>query len=354
MSTPQSFRHSNGSPESGSGAAVHRPESGLRRRSRQLPARSPSRHSQGVLPPLHGSGQPEAPRRQGIQREFIPCNNQRFQALNQCQGAAERRRLRDAIVRDNLPLVYAIVARMGPIPGLSCEDLRQIGSEGLVKAVDAFDPSRGGRLSSFAVPYIRGAIQRELRDRHSLIRVPRELWDLRRRASALLDRRRTDAEFPLGPQQLADALGCDHHRLVEALQLDAVTGMRSLDAPLTGEAEGDGPGYRLLDTVPDPRSLAGQASEAGQRWPAASDGSPVGCDRRWLDQTLSALEPRLRRLVIGRCDGRSWVELGQELDLHPRQAQRLAVATLARLQVEGRHWREARDGGDASPLTAAA
>jgi RNA polymerase sigma-B factor len=291
----------------------------------------------------------------------------RLQALASCQEPAQRLRLRNAIVRDNLPLVYAIVARMGPTAGLSCEDLRQIGSLGLLKAVEAFEPSRGGQLSSFAVPYIRGAIQHELRDRHSLIRVPRDLWDLRRRATALLERRRQRAEVPLGPQQLADTLGCDRGRLVEALQLGAVTEMRSLDAPLGGEAAGDGPERLLLDTVADPASLAaapdapGHCASGPRPWPwegmpledsgHATD-SGVGCRQRWLAESLGRLEPHLRRLLIGHFDGCSWVELGRELQIHPRQAQRLTVATMARLEAEGRSWLAGR--GDGDPLLSAA
>jgi len=294
-------------------------------------------------------------------------NRERLQALASCQEPAQRLRLRNAIVRDNLPLVYAIVARMGSTAGLSSEDLRQIGSLGLLKAVEAFDPSRGGQLSSFAVPYIRGAIQHELRDRHSLIRVPRDLWDLRRRATTLLERRHLRAEVPLGPQQLADTLGCDRGRLVEALQLGAVTEMRSLDAPLGGEGAGDGPERLLLDTLADPTSL-GPALDATvqsalnpmpQAWegplsgdPGLSPGSAVGCRQRWLAEALGRLEPRLRRLLIGHFDGRSWVELGRELQIHPRQAQRLTVATMARLEAEGRSW--LAGCGDEDPLFNAA
>lgn len=254
-----------------------------------------------------------------------------------CSDPFERVRLRNAIVRDNLPLVHSIVARIGLGSGLSVEDLRQIGSLGLVKAVEAFDPARGGQLSSFAVPYIRGAIQHELRDRHSLIRVPRDLWDLRRRAMALLDQARLQADRSPAPQQLASCLGCDRERLVEALQLGAVTEMRSLDAPLGGEASE--PRERLLlDTLADPASLEAVDPQSPTDWPpVGSDGSATP-DRRWLAEALAALEPRLLYLVLGHMDGRSWVELGRELELHPRQAQRLTVATLARLQSDSRRW----------------
>ena len=316
-------------------------EPGLSRPGRQVSGRSGLRSATARAhrksPPAETSGPPATAGSQEQDVSLNQRNRQRLQALALSQDPCERLRLRHAVVRDNLPLVYSIVARIGLGSGLSLEDLRQIGCLGLVKAVDAFDPARGGQLSSFAVPYIRGAIQRELRDRHSIIRVPRDLWDLRRRAMALLERRRLQGERPLAPRQLADHLGCDRARLEEALQLGAVTEMRSLDAPLAGEA-GEAGERLLLDTLADPASLAPEALQAPRPLTGTEADGPAGAGRRWLAQALAALEPRLLHLVLGHMEGRSWVELGRELELHPRQAQRLTVATLARLQGESRRW----------------
>ena len=63
-------------------------------------------------------------------------------------------RRRNALVEANLPLARAVVARFSPRPPLPHEDLMQVASLGLIRAVEAFDPSRAVSFSSFAVPYM--------------------------------------------------------------------------------------------------------------------------------------------------------------------------------------------------------
>lgn len=316
-------------------------------------------------------------------------NQEALEALSRCTEPEGRRALRDQLVRNNLPLVYAISARMGRTQALPQDDLRQIGSLGLLRAIEAFEPSRGRTLSSFAVPYIRGAIQHELRDRASLMRIPRPLWELRRRASVLQDRRRRLGQPQLAPAELAEALNCSTCQVVEALQVSAVVEMRSLDAPSSPEAAGEPAGRTLLEQLPDPASL-GEAllgveeaaadaplaalfaatptrSEATQSAtehspheraaPGRSDlaelcskpqlpsGWPRSPERSWLQQRLQELTEQERQLLEGHvCQGRSWAELGRDLDLHPRQAQRRTVALLSRLAEDAKRWRD----GDAT------
>lgn len=318
-----------------------------------------------------GGGEPRQRRRESINKQLSPLTraeqNQRdLQAFRLCSDQRERLELRDRLVRNNLPLVYAITARMAETARLSREDLQQIGSLGLLRAIEAFQPSRGRSLSSFAVPYIRGAIQHELRDRYSLVRIPRDLWDLRRRATALQERRQRQGLTSLGPQALAAALGCDPGRLLEALQVGTVMEMRSLDAPCLEEAAAEAQGRSLLDSVADPTSLAGlqpeeipprssRSSEAGSRAAGANEvgaSSPPGAtaEQRWLQRHLAALEPLQRELLLGHvCCGRTWAELGRELRLHPRQAQRLTTVLLVRLQQEGERWRTSDDTPPPAP-----
>ncbi len=81
----------------------------------------------------------------------------------------EERRL---LIEQHLPLVRTI-ARRFTHRGESFEDLVQVGAVGLIKAVDRFDPHRGVTLGAYAAPTIAGEIQRHLRDRSTLIRIPR-------------------------------------------------------------------------------------------------------------------------------------------------------------------------------------
>ncbi|MCT0247465.1 sigma factor [Synechococcus sp. CS-205] len=66
-------------------------------------------------------------------------------------------RLRNRLVELNLPLVRQVAGRVSASTRLPLEDLVQLGCLGLIRAIEAFDPSRPTALSSFAVPYVHGS-----------------------------------------------------------------------------------------------------------------------------------------------------------------------------------------------------
>jgi RNA polymerase sigma-B factor len=81
---------------------------------------------------------------------------------------------RERLVELHLPLVRTLARRYSN-RGERLEDLVQVGSIGLIEAIDRFDPGRGSELVSFAVPTITGVIKRHLRDRSAVVRLPRPL-----------------------------------------------------------------------------------------------------------------------------------------------------------------------------------
>ena len=89
---------------------------------------------------------------------------------------------RDALVARFLPLAYHLARRYHG--GAEVEDLQQVASIGLLKAIDRFDPGRGIAFSSFAVPTIVGELKRYFRDHGWSVRVPRDLQDLKLRIDA--------------------------------------------------------------------------------------------------------------------------------------------------------------------------
>lgn len=248
----------------------------------------------------------------------------------------ERLRLRNALVGANLPLVLSIAGRQSRASAIPYDDLVQVGSIGLIRAVEAFDPARRVSLSTFAVPFVRGAMQHELRDRATLLHAPRSLWELRQRAGALQSRQRRQGLAPLPEGPLAQRLGCGTAELHEALTLGQRTSLRSLDAP---QARGQDEDERdcLLARLPDPRSL-----EAGEDDPSTATAEQA--EGSWLQQRLAQLRPEQRELLQGRLVvGCTWVELGRSLGISPRLAQRRCEALLARLQREAEQWRLQRE-----------
>lgn len=248
---------------------------------------------------------------------------------------SSRLQWRNRLVEANLGLVHTVAARFRGISQLPFHDLVQVGCQGLIRAVEAFDGRRARCLSTFAVPYVRGAIQHELRDREAWIRPPRRLWDLRQRAKGLQEQRRVAGLPALGRDNLAAALTCSLQELDEAQILRLSATPLSLDAVQCHGAEVDG-ASTWLDHLADPRSLPREA-------PSRPD--PQGlAQTAWLRRQLAALGPLQRDLVLGRMQvGCTWVELGQQLGLHPRMAERRCNAALRHLQAEGKRWRLAAE-----------
>ena len=257
-----------------------------------------------------------------------------LEAYAACRDGHQRRVLRQALVRANLPLVRSIAARYGVNSALAFDDLTQVGSLGLLKAIEAFDPRRAVSLSSFAVPYVKGAIQHEIRDREPLVRVPRRLWELRQRALALQEQRRQQGKTPLLPPRLCQALDCPLDVLDEALALGPLGRPRSLDEPIALR-EGSGTGGRsLLDGLVAPLQ-AGPGADG--------EDSPESPELAWLRSQLATLDPPIQELLVGRLQlGCTWVELGQRLGWHPRMAQRRFDAALAGLRDAAHQWAEAQ------------
>jgi RNA polymerase sigma-B factor len=143
-------------------------------------------------------------------------------------------RARDELIERFLPLARSL-ARRYMRSSEPLEDLVQVASLALVKAVDGYDGARGVAFSSYAVPTIAGELKRHYRDRSWAVRPPRDLQDLALRVdraveklSAQLDRAPTVAE-------LAAAIDATDEEILEALQARTAYRGLSLQAPIRGE-----------------------------------------------------------------------------------------------------------------------
>jgi RNA polymerase sigma-B factor len=85
---------------------------------------------------------------------------------------APRDRSRERLIERHLPLVRSIARRFAS-SGEPFEDLAQVGAIGLIKAIDRYDPARGVCLEAYAAATIAGEIRHHLRDRCSVVRLPR-------------------------------------------------------------------------------------------------------------------------------------------------------------------------------------
>lgn len=101
-------------------------------------------------------------------------NDEHLIPLLERYAASRDPALRDELFEHYLPLARA-VARKFSGRGVETEDLEQVAGMALLKALERFDPSRGFRFVTYAVPTITGDVRNYLRDKSGLMRMPRDM-----------------------------------------------------------------------------------------------------------------------------------------------------------------------------------
>lgn len=143
-------------------------------------------------------------------------------------GTSEHEALRAALIERHLPLV-TFMARKFADRGEPLDDLIQVGTIGLIKAIDRFEISKGFEFSTFATPTIVGEIKRHFRDKTWAVRVPRRLQEL----GASVTRATTELTQKLDrsptPKEVAKHLGITVDDVAEALESNAAYSTVSLD-----------------------------------------------------------------------------------------------------------------------------
>jgi RNA polymerase sigma-B factor len=139
------------------------------------------------------------------------------------------RQVRDALIELHLPLVEHCARRFLQ-RGEPYDDLVQVGTIGLIKAVDRFDLERGVEFSTYATPTILGEIKRHFRDKGWAIRVPRRLQELRMSiATATAELSQSLGRSPT-PREIAERLEVTVEEVLEGLESANAYTTMSLDA----------------------------------------------------------------------------------------------------------------------------
>jgi RNA polymerase sigma-B factor len=161
--------------------------------------------------------------------------------------AAGDRRARDEVIERWLPLARS-VARRYERSDEPLDDLMQVASFALVKAVDRYDPAQGNAFSSYAVPTIVGELKRHFRDHGWAVRPPRGLQELTLRVENAATRLTTQLDRPPILRELAAATNNTQQEVLEALQARSGRDALSLQAPHGG---GHDPHAVLQDVLGD-------------------------------------------------------------------------------------------------------
>ena len=219
---------------------------------------------------------------------------------------------RDQLVVSHLNLVRFLASKFKN-RGEPFDDLMQVGTIGLIKAIDRFDPSRGLEFTTFATPTIMGEIKRHFRDKGWSVRVPRRLQDLSQKVKGATD----DLAIQLGHtpsvSELAEYLGASVDDVLEAMEASSAYSSVSFEKTSNPDDED---ALTLMDSLGDEdRDLTGTD------------------DRLLLDEVISSFSPREQQVVRMRfIEGLTQVEIANQLGISQVQVSRLLRKTLGRLQ----------------------
>jgi RNA polymerase sigma-B factor len=176
---------------------------------------------------------------------------------------------REALVERFLPLARQL-ARRYQRGGEPLDDLIQVASLGLLKAIDRFEPDRPSAFSSFAVPTILGELKRHFRDRGWSVRVPRDLQEMAVRVERVSEELSRGLGRAPTPVEIGEHIGATTEQVLEAREAAGAYRAVSLDRPRDEDEDGDGmtesmgvedPGFHLAEAAATVERLMGTLSD---------------------------------------------------------------------------------------------
>lgn len=225
----------------------------------------------------------------------------------------------DEQAREQLVLAHLNLARFLASKfknrGESLDDLVQVATIGLIKAIDRFDISRGLEFTTFATPTIMGEIKRHFRDKGWSVRVPRRLQELSAKVTQVSDKLTEKLQRSPSVDEIAQALGVSVDEVLEAMESAHAYSSVSLDVP-----QGDDDDGTQSSTVIDKYALVDEDLESSD-------------DRIVLEQAIKDFSEREQQIIRMRfLEGFTQVEIAQKLQISQVQVSRLLRKTLQKFQ----------------------
>ncbi|MGW1893765.1 RNA polymerase sigma factor SigF [Streptomyces sp. NPDC002004] len=156
------------------------------------------------------------------------------------EGTHEHQYVRNTLIEMNLSLVTYAAGRFRSRGADEMEDIVQVATIGLIKAIDRFDLTREVEFATFAVPYIVGEIKRFFRDTSWAVHVPRRLQEARVELAKATDELRSRLGRTPTVRELSELMSLSEAEVIEARKAANAYNSASLDATLTGETAEDG------------------------------------------------------------------------------------------------------------------
>lgn len=163
-----------------------------------------------------------------------------------CSDEKKKRMFHLQIVEKCMYLVRKIAGAVSAQSGISTEDLVQVGSIGLIKAIDFFDKNKNTKFKTYMSYFIKGEIKHYLRDKGSIIKAPRELQELVYKITSTIKKFNEDGIEEPTAEQIAAAINISPKKVHEVMEAEYTKTALSLDQVLTGEDDE----ITLLDKIP--------------------------------------------------------------------------------------------------------
>lgn len=220
--------------------------------------------------------------------------------------------VRDQLIVSHLNLVRFLASKFKN-RGEPLDDLIQVGTIGLIKAIDRFDPSRGLEFTTYATPTILGEIKRHFRDKGWSVRVPRRLQELSAKVNQANDELTNELSRSPSVEEIAKRVGASVDDVLEAMESSSAYS----SVPLEGGGSSDD------DDAP---SVIDHYATEDENL-AASD------DRIVLEDAIRDFSPREKDVIRMRFfEGMTQVEIAERLGISQVQVSRLLRRTLRRVQ----------------------
>jgi RNA polymerase sigma-B factor len=220
---------------------------------------------------------------------------------------------RDQLVERFLPLARPLARRYQRAEE-PLDDLIQVASIGLIKAIDRFDPERAVAFSSYAVPTILGELKRHFRDKTWSVRVPRDLQELALKVDRAVSELSRELHRAPTVTEIAGTVEATEEQVLEALEAAAAYRATSIDAPRGSEDDGS-------DTLGD---------QMGHH----EHGFDLAEDRATLHHLLGTLTSREREVLRLRFEeDLTQAEIGERIGVSQMQVSRIIRQALSRLRA---------------------
>ncbi|WP_236583315.1 SigB/SigF/SigG family RNA polymerase sigma factor [Streptomyces sp. MBT53] len=232
------------------------------------------------------------------------------------EGTPEFQYVRNTLIEMNLSLVRYAAARFRSRSNNEMEDIVQVGTIGLIKAIDRFELTRQVEFTSFAVPYIVGEIKRFFRDTSWAVHVPRRLQEARVELAKATEELRSRLGRTPTTRELSELMCLTEEEVIEARKASNGYTSSSLDAALSSDAGAEG------ETV--------LADVIGEDDP----GLELVDDLSSLAPLIAQLDGRERKIIHMRyVEERTQAEIGEELGISQMHVSRLISRMLRRLRA---------------------